>query len=62
MATAMRFTATELAQATDGVLHVPTGTPDLGGAEMDASRIEVDGVAIDSRLVRRGQLFVPIVA
>ena len=62
MATAMRFTATDLAQATDGVLHVPAGTPDLGGAAMDASRIEVDGVAIDSRVVRRGQLFVPIVA
>lgn len=56
MATAMRFTATDLAQATDGALHVPAGT------DISTDELEVDGVAIDSRLLRGGELFVPIVA
>lgn len=44
----MRFTTSELAEATDG---------DVFGRSA-----EVDGVAIDTRLVARGQLFVPLVA
>lgn len=45
---AMRFTTSELAGAT--------------GGEVFGREVEVDGVAIDSRQVRPGQLFVPIVA
>jgi UDP-N-acetylmuramoyl-tripeptide--D-alanyl-D-alanine ligase len=45
----MRFSATDVAAAVGGSLHGD------GSAE-------VDGVAIDSRLVRGGELFVPIVA
>jgi UDP-N-acetylmuramoyl-tripeptide--D-alanyl-D-alanine ligase len=56
MAIAMRFSATDLAQAVDGVLHVPALS------EVSADALEVDGVAIDSRLLRGGELFVPIVA
>ncbi|MFZ2241136.1 MAG: UDP-N-acetylmuramoyl-tripeptide--D-alanyl-D-alanine ligase, partial [Gordonia amarae] len=45
----MRFTAAQIAQATDGEV--------VG----DAGAV-IDGVAIDSRIVEPGQLFVPIVA
>jgi len=44
----VRFLASEVAAATAGALH---GTD-----------VEVDGVAIDSRAVRGGELFVPLVA
>lgn len=44
----MRFSTSELAAATGGVLHGPD--------------VDVEGVAIDSRLVRGGELFVPLVA
>lgn len=43
----MRFRSSELAAATGGVLHGPD--------------VEVDGVTTDSRSVRPGQLFVPLV-
>ena len=43
----MRFLASDLAAATGGVLH--------------GDDVEVDGVTIDSRHVRAGELFVPIV-
>ena len=43
----MRFLASDLAAATGGTVHGPD--------------VAVDGVAIDSRTVRAGQLFVPIV-
>jgi len=45
----MRFRAADLAAAVGGALH-------------GESDVEVDGVAIDSRLVHGGELFVPIVA
>ncbi len=44
----MRFTTSELAAATAG--------------EVFGRRVEVDGVSIDSRHLRPGQLFVPVVA
>jgi UDP-N-acetylmuramoyl-tripeptide--D-alanyl-D-alanine ligase len=44
----MRFSATDLAAAAGGVVH--------------GDDVEVDGVSIDSRAVRGGELFVPIVA
>ncbi len=44
----MRFTTSELAEAT--------------GGDVFGRQAEVDGVAIDSRLVEPGQLFVPLVA
>jgi UDP-N-acetylmuramoyl-tripeptide--D-alanyl-D-alanine ligase len=44
----MRMRASDVADATSGALDGPD--------------VEVDGVAIDSRLVRGGELFVPIVA
>jgi UDP-N-acetylmuramoyl-tripeptide--D-alanyl-D-alanine ligase len=45
----MRFSATDVAAAVGGTLHGDAG-------------VHVEGVAIDSRLVRGGELFVPIVA
>ncbi len=44
----MRFRALDVAHATGGTLHGPD--------------VELDGVSFDSRSVRAGQLFVPIVA
>lgn len=44
----MRFTTAEVAEAT--------------GGEVFGRETEIDGVAIDSRLVRPGELFVPLVA
>ncbi len=44
----MRFRALDVARATHGTLHGPD--------------VELDGVSFDSRSVRAGQLFVPIVA
>lgn len=43
----MRFRASDVAAATGGVLH--------------GDDVDLDGVAIDSRLVRPGELFVPVV-
>lgn len=44
----MRFLASEVARATGGTLHGPD--------------VAVDGVSVDSRTLRAGQLFVPLVA
>jgi UDP-N-acetylmuramoyl-tripeptide--D-alanyl-D-alanine ligase len=44
----VRFRASDIAAATSGALHGPD--------------VDIDGVAIDSRLIHGGELFVPVVA